>query len=688
MSRHRGIRNRQYSYDYDDDYYEEEDDMAQSYDEDAHRMEMQMARQEAGERARKAAEEQQRKQRVAVQEAALAKSCLDMGFAPDAVKKAIASATDAHPLLDRDHPLFQEALMKVLTKAPPTVAVPMSPPRRGGWAAAHAPNNPSSEQKRSSVIDIMSPPTAPPAFDAMPPLVLNDPPNFSSGKSDKSDKSPALSTTSNSNSNSNSNNTNQQQSTFRHVLYAPSAAHDLPDDSTVSKKTRLTAIILGHVDHGKSTLTGRLLYDMKHVDERTMRKYEKQCQEIGKGTFQFAWVMDTSEAERERGVTMEVGTKHVDTANHRLTLLDAPGHSDFVPQVIAGLSEADVAILVVSAKTFTDSNTGEFERGFIRNGQTTEHVLLGKGLGIHQIVVAVNKMDQANTDDGTDAPFSQSKFNEIVARMTPYLAKKGFNVAKKVKFVPCSGLTGENVASLSKECPLAAWYQGPTLLQAIDEFTPVPKVADKPLRCIVSDTYPERAGVCAHVRVVRGELRAGETVALMPVGDVAVVGRISIPSIGVMGTSTDAKRVVALPGDNVEVYLPGVDPARIARGFVLCHSRDDLRVTVRRKFRAKIIVLDDIGTPIIKGSELCMHMQAMECPVVLYKLLRTITFTGKGQVDELKPRLLTSGVTAECKLVTKRGLCLETFLECRGLGRFVLRRGTQTVAMGVIEELY
>jgi len=211
------------------------------------------------------------------------------------------------------------------------------------------------------------------------------------------------------------------------------------------------------------------------------------------------------------------------------------------------------------------------------------------------------------------------------------------------------------------------------------------QVTDKPLRGIVADTYPERAGVCAHVRIVRGELRVGETVALMPVGEIATVNRISIPSINVINAISDAKRVVAVPGDYVEVYLPGVDAARIARGFVMCHSRDELRVTVSRKFRAKIIVMDDIGTPIIKGTELCMHMQAMECPVVLFKLLQT--FKGKGEVDQIKPRLLGSGCTAEVKIVTKRGLCLEPFKECRGLGRFVLRRGAQTVAMGVIEEL-
>jgi len=262
---------------------------------------------------------------------------------------------------------------------------------------------------------------------------------------------------------------------MRHIQHAPSPL-DLPDDSVTSHKTRLTCIVLGHVDHGKSTLTGRLLYSLKYVDERTLKKYEKECGEVGKASFQFAWVCDTSEGERERGVTMEVGTKHCETVAHKLTVLDAPGHKDFVPQVIAGLSNADVAILVVSAKTFTDSDSGEFERGFIRNGQTTEHCLLGKGLGINQIVVAINKMDQAS-DTKTGKPFSQAKYDEIVARMTPYLAKKGFNVAKKVKFVPCSGLTGENVAKVSDDCPLKNWYKGPTLLEAIDAFGPTPKVS-------------------------------------------------------------------------------------------------------------------------------------------------------------------------------------------------------------------
>ncbi|GMI34044.1 hypothetical protein TeGR_g9268 [Tetraparma gracilis] len=691
MSRHRSVRNRQYSYDYDDDYYDEEEDLASSYDENAHRLQLQREREEL---ERRRGEEQRRREEGEARgraEEELVASVTSMGFARAAVERALA---DTHARLskpgsfgDAGDPAFQERLLERLTDGaggeadgaggaaggasrgasglsvlvasgpagPAALPFSSSPPRKGGWAdpprggpAAAAGTPP----KRSSVVDLFSP-AAPPPAQARPAQALPAPPPS------KRSSLPAKGS---------------------HVLFGASAL-DAADDAASSGLSRLSLIVLGHVDHGKSTLAGRLLYARKKVDERTLRKHEQSCAAIGKASFQFAWVMDTAEGERERGVTMEVGTAQVDTERHKLTLLDAPGHQDFVPQVIAGLSCADAAVLVVSAKTLTDSNQGEFERGFIRDGQTTEHVLLGKGLGINQIVVAVNKMDQAMEGE---RGFSRARFEEICRTMTPYLAKKGFNVAKKVQFIPVSGLTGENVETVSPGCPLSSWYSGPTLLQAIDALTPTPKDREKSMRAIVTDAYAERSGVAARVRVVRGELRIGETVAIMPMGDVATVGRIVVPSTGAIGTSSDAKRLVVLPGDAAELYLPNVDVARVARGFVLTHSREDLRISVRRRFTAKIIVLDNIGTPIIKGSELVMHMTAMECPVVLYKLVKT--FKGKEVLAE-RPRILTSGSTAEVKVVTKRGLCVETFKEARALGRFVLRRGTQTVAMGVIDTL-
>ena len=231
-----------------------------------------------------------------------------------------------------------------------------------------------------------------------------------------------------------------------------------------SQKSRLSMVVLGHVDAGKSTLMGMVLLKLGLVQKRTVQKYQKQAAEVGKASFHLAWVMDEDESERERGVTMDVATKFFSTPSHDFTLLDAPGHAAFVPNMITGAASAQVGILVVAA------TRGEFEAGFMLSklgcvgGQTREHVVLARGLGVSQLIVAVNKLDVVD--------WSQERFDEIKGMLEPFLVENGFH-QKRIRFVPTSGLTGINVKDKpSSNVKLSEWYKGPTLLEAIDSFAP------------------------------------------------------------------------------------------------------------------------------------------------------------------------------------------------------------------------
>jgi len=241
-----------------------------------------------------------------------------------------------------------------------------------------------------------------------------------------------------------------------------------------SQKSRLSMVILGHVDAGKSTLMGQVLLQLGEVQKRTVQKYQKQAAELGKASFHLAWVMDEDESERERGVTMDVATKFFTTPSHDFTLLDAPGHADFVPMMITGAASAQVGILVVAA------TIGEFEAGFMLSklnvgGQTREHVVLARGLGVSQLIVAVNKLDAVD--------WSQARFEEILGMLEPFLVENGFN-AKRIQFVPTSGLTGVNVKDKpGKDVKLSEWYKGPTLLEAIDSFAPAQRNVGTILCC-------------------------------------------------------------------------------------------------------------------------------------------------------------------------------------------------------------
>jgi len=341
-------------------------------------------------------------------------------------------------------------------------------------------------------------------------------------------------------------------------------------------------------------------------------------------------------------------------------------------------------------------------------GQTREHIVLSRGLGVNQLVVAINKLDAA------EPPWSKDRFDHIKSTILPFLLANNFK-PKQVRFVPVSGLTGVNVA---KDCQedkegwkaLKSWYDGPTLIEALDSFNPPKREFEKPMRLIVTDVSSEGKNVTVRGRVVQGFIRASDNVMVFPVGDEASVVRIergkaareeaspysfaSLPSTkpnnGEENKSLDVEDIpemqnCALAGDTVEVTLSGIDAMRLSPGCVICHRHPSLRPHVKRRFQAKLVVMDRLAVPIIRGSQMLFHMHSIDVPAVLNKLLES-TNRASG-VTRSNPRVLPGGSSATVEITVNERLVLEEYNECRSLGRFVLRRGGDTVAVGLIDKV-
>merc|ERR1712242_612334 len=241
----------------------------------------------------------------------------------------------------------------------------------------------------------------------------------------------------------------------------------------MGEKTHINIVVIGHVDSGKSTTTGHLIYQCGGIDKRTIEKFEKEAQESGKGSFKYAWVLDKLKAERERGITIDIALWKFETPKYYVTIIDAPGHRDFIKNMITGTSQADCGVLIIA------SGTGEFEAGISKNGQTREHALLAYTLGVKQMIVACNKMDDKTVN------YDEGRYKEIKQEVSGYLKKVGYKPLK-IPFVPISGWAGDNMIDKSKNM---AWYKGPYLLEALDNVNPPKRPSDKALRLPLQDVY-------------------------------------------------------------------------------------------------------------------------------------------------------------------------------------------------------
>ena len=426
-----------------------------------------------------------------------------------------------------------------------------------------------------------------------------------------------------------------------------------------SAKPHLNLVIMGHVDHGKSTTTGHLLYLAGAIDERTIKAFQDEAEKMGKGTFKYAWVLDNLKEERERGVTIDLRFLKFETKKYYFTIIDAPGHRDFVKNMITGASQADAAVLFVSAKK------GEFEAGIGPGGQTREHAFLAFTLGVRQVVVAVNKMDDITVN------YNSERYEEIKNEVTRMLRMVGFKV-DKISFVPTSGWTGDNLLKKSDKTP---WYTGPTLMEALDLLEMPPKPTDKPLRIPVQDIYSITGiGTVPVGRVETGMLKEGTNLIFMPSNKKAEVKSIEMHH---------SKIPMAEPGDNIGMNVRGISKTDIHRGDVA--GPVDNPPTVAKEFIGQIIVIYH-PTAIAAGYTPVLHYHTGQIACRFTELLKKID-PRTGQVVEENPSFLKTGDSAWVKMEPLHSIAIETYQTFPELGRFAVRDMGTTVAAGVVKEI-
>ena len=427
--------------------------------------------------------------------------------------------------------------------------------------------------------------------------------------------------------------------------------------SKEEKKPHLNLIIIGHVDHGKSTMMGHLMLKTGSISDREMREVEAIAKKMDKDSFKFAFVFDRLKEERERGITIDLAFRRFDTKNYYFTLIDAPGHRDFVKNMITGTSQADCAILVVSTKE------GEFEGGISVSGQTREHAFLSFTLGVQQLVVALNKMDTHG--------WKEARYNEVKNEIRDLLKIVGFNV-DKVQFVPVSAWTGENLVEKPKGAP---WYKGPTLVEALDAMQLPPKPTEKPLRVPVQDVYKiTGVGTVPVGRVETGILKVGDKIIFMPPGVTGECRSIEMHHEQIQQ---------ALPGDNIGFNVRGLGAKDTKRGDVV--GRVDNPPTVAEEFTGQIIVIYH-PTAIAPGYAPVIHAHTVQIACKFEELINK-TDPKTGKIVQEKPDILKQGDGGLVRFKPIRPMVIETFKDFPQLGRFAVRDMGRTVAVGIVREV-
>ena len=416
------------------------------------------------------------------------------------------------------------------------------------------------------------------------------------------------------------------------------------------EKPHINVVFIGHVDHGKSTTVGRLLYDSGMIDEQTLRKLKETAEQLGKKGFEFAFVMDNLKEERERGVTIDLAHKKFLTNKYEYTIIDAPGHRDFIKNMITGASQADVGFLVVAAS-----------EGVM--AQTKEHAWLCKTLGVQQIGVLVNKMDAVNYD--------QAKFNKVKDEVSTLLKTAGYKV-NEIQFIPISAFKGDNVFNKSSSM---SWYTGPTIREQLDNFKQPEKPTQLPLRLPIQDVYNITGiGVVPVGRVETGIMKVGDKVIVVPAREgTGVTGEVKTIEMH------HEQIQQAEPGDNIGFNVRGIGKKDIARGDVLGHVNNP--PTVVKEFTAQIVVLNH-PTVITAGYTPVFHIHTAQVAcqfIAIEKKLDPAT----GVVKEENPDFIKTGDAAVVKLKPCKPLVLEKQSDIPHMARLAIRDAGATVAAGM-----
>jgi len=428
------------------------------------------------------------------------------------------------------------------------------------------------------------------------------------------------------------------------------------------ERSHINLVVVGHVDCGKSTTTGHLLCKFGAIDKSRIEEARHQAINLGSASYKYAFILDRLRAERERGITMNNSFSSFESTNHKFTIIDTPGHRDFINNMLTGTSQADVGILIVSAEI------NEFEVGISEHGQTREHTLLAFTLGVKQLIVCVNKMDTRNVN------WFETRYQQVRTEVTPYLKKVGYDL-EKITFVPISGLTGENLTERSNNLLFTSWYQGPCLLEVLDNLVAPKRPIEKPLRMPIYGVY-KIGGVGT---VLAGTIQTG---ILKPYTQI---------TFGPSGYCVESKSMQifhkdiseANPGDNLGLHIKGLGVKDFSRGHVCGESRRDPPKACE-EFTARIIVINH-PTQITRGYTPVIHCHTARVSCKFEDIMTKMTRMGK--VVQEKPEYLKTGDSGMIKMRPLKPLCVENYEEYPSLGRFVVRDMRSIVAVGVIKNV-
>ncbi|VEU44992.1 unnamed protein product [Pseudo-nitzschia multistriata] len=455
---------------------------------------------------------------------------------------------------------------------------------------------------------------------------------------------------------------------------APEKAEEVVEVEPVKEgdpREHLNLVFIGHVDAGKSTLSGSILYITENVDKRTIERYEREAKELNRESWFLAFIMDTNEEERAKGKTVEVGKAHFETDVKRYTILDAPGHKNYVPNMIMGASQADIGVLVISARK------GEFETGFDRGGQTREHAMLAKTLGVSYLVVVINKMDDPTVQ------WAKERYDECVQKIRPFLKGCGFVIKREVKFIPISGLKGANVKDEvdPSVCPWwkNCWQSGEnntkvsTLIGLLDSLEISGRDSTAPLRVPILDRYTDR-GTIAMGKVESGVIRPGIKVTLMPTR-----AQFKVDSVWANEDPVAAAR----PGENILVKLSGASTDDVRKGFVMC-TEPACRSVDKIICQIYVAEMPDNTKIMTAGFQAMFHAHVCEEECSIAKIFETTN--AKGKVVK-GARFASVGMTCICMISLAQTVPVETYGDYPFLGRFTLRTEGKTIAIGKIQKL-